>query len=514
MPKKINTKLWRDLINRFAHFEVNKEKCMKLKKIALATLLAVSATVADAGSFVTLGKGDGTTLTPGNGGIKNGTTNPNTDIYYISVLSATYVPGMDNTNVNGNTVATTINYEAFNRVGSNNVTTGTGTLKLLDWRVTTGVDLAPNSKQADIFDFVYQDTADNTLVFATRYLNRVANFEEANYLYRYNFSTTAGYQPGVAWTFSSDDDLRMYQAALTNSISLNNTAPYTVGVVRQKGDFSLSEGNPWSGLFLVKSDAKAFSLKAGAIGFAQAGEESQVPVRGSIAGYAATNFSSGVAQGEKTYVYGGAYGSNNGTTNVAGEINVKSDTTFNGSVVAASGSHIAVDAGSQMVFNGAFSQRVGALLDGGGTFQFNGGYSPGNSPGSVTVNGNVIFGASNEALFEIAGTALGAEYDHLTVNGVLTFGGALNISFLNGFTASAGQTFDLFDFTSATGTFSSINFTNAALGTGLVWDTSNLYANGTISVASVTAVPEPESYALMMLGLSVIAMVRRQKKQA
>ncbi len=263
---------------------------MKVKSLVIATLLAFSASSVYAGNFVTLGKGDGATLTPANGGIRNGAQNPNADIYRLEVLSSTFVPGYDDTSTTGDIVANSINYQTFDRVGQNNVPTGIGTLTLLDWRLHTGVDLSPGSAQADIYDFVYRDSSDNKLVFATRYLNRVANNEEANYLFRYNYTNTAGYQPGVAWLFSSDNDLRMYQGALTTSLSLSNTAPYVDGVVRQKGDFSVSEGNPWSGLFLVKSDAEYFfySDNIKAIGFAQAGEEGQSVVNGFIGGFVAS----------------------------------------------------------------------------------------------------------------------------------------------------------------------------------------------------------------------------------
>lgn len=270
---------------------------MKLKSLAIAAIFAASASTAYAGNFVTLGTGNGTTLTPGNisagtggNGLVNGAQNPNADVYRIEVLSATYLTGYENTNPLGNIVADTINYQTFDRVGQNNVPTGTGTLTLLDWKVHTGVDLSPGSAQADIYDFVYRDSSDNSLVFATRYLNREANNEEANYLFRYNYTNTPGYQPGVAWMFSSDNDLRMYQAALTTDITFNNSVPYVDGVVRQKGDFSVSEGNPWSGLFLVKTDAEYYfySDDIKAIGFAQAGEEGQPVVNGWIGGFVAS----------------------------------------------------------------------------------------------------------------------------------------------------------------------------------------------------------------------------------
>ncbi|HPH06944.1 MAG TPA: FxDxF family PEP-CTERM protein [Methylotenera sp.] len=249
-------------------------------------MLALSASSANAGNFFQLTEGAGGVLTTGNGGLKNGVQNANADPFYIITTSATYLPGLDISNSTGDIVASVLNYQTFNRVGTTNVPTGTGTLNLLDYRVTTGVDLAPGSAQADIYDFVYRDSTDNSLVFATRYLNRQDNNEEANYLYRYNF-TLDGYNPQVAWTFSGNNDLRMYQAGLTDDHSFNASVPFQDNVVRQKGDFSVSEGNPWSGLFLVKTNATAYELGNKAIGFYQAGEEGQAVVGGFISGYVA-----------------------------------------------------------------------------------------------------------------------------------------------------------------------------------------------------------------------------------
>ncbi|EEF22304.1 conserved hypothetical protein [Ricinus communis] len=204
--------------------------------------------------------------------------------------------------------------------------------------------------------------------------------------------------------------------------------------------------------------------------------------------------------------------------NVSGTVGVEyGNAQFSGNVVAKSGSQINTSTGTTATFNGAFNQQVGAVLGGGGTFIFNGGYSAGNSPGSVTVNGDVVFGASNEALFEIGGLLQGTQYDHLTVNGKLTFGGVLNISFIDGFTAKAGDSFDLLDWTTSSGTFSSINTQNAVLGSGLIWNFDQLNTTGSISVISTvvtTPVPEPENFALLALGLGVISVVARRKKQS
>lgn len=264
----------------------NVETVMKLRTSVLAVSLALGAASAQAGSFVNL-RSDLTDLSVANGGLINGTNSINGDVLYIETTSATYLPGFDDlagpsAGGSGDVVATSINYRTF--IGS--TTTGTGTLTLVDWRVTDDVPLLPGEPQAKIYDFVYRDSADDRLVFGTRYLNEIDNDQEANFLYRYGFQN---YAVSAAWTFSTDFDLRQYQAGRTQSTSTGAIVPFDDDAVRQRGDFSVTEGNPWSGLFLVKVQADAsYVLGDKAIGFFQAGEEGQDQVGGSIGGFIPT----------------------------------------------------------------------------------------------------------------------------------------------------------------------------------------------------------------------------------
>ena len=246
----------------------------------LATAFFADSTISQAGTFTHLTNGVSGSLTAANGGIVTGATNSNADRLYIETTSATYLSGFDPLNVDGEVVATSLNYRAFTGATTNS----TGTLTLLNWQVTRDVTLAQPG-QFDYFDFVYRDSADNKLVFGTRALNQLDNNEEVNFLYRYGFS---GFETASAWTFSTDLDLRQYQAARTDSLSTAATLPFDDDAVRQRSDVSLSEGNPWSGLFLVKTDATDYILGSKAIGFGQAGEEGQAVVRGYIGGYIPT----------------------------------------------------------------------------------------------------------------------------------------------------------------------------------------------------------------------------------
>ena len=116
-----------------------------------------------------------------------------------------------------------------------------------------------------------------------------------------------------------------------------------------------------------------------------------------------------------------------------------------------------------------------------GTFDnvnFTGTFSPGFSPASITA-GNIAFSPTSTLIIELGGTAAGSQYDQINVTGQLVLDGTLEISLINGFTPSAGQTFDILNWGSLAGAFSSIELPTLP---GLSWNTSQLAA-GMLSVA-------------------------------
>lgn len=245
---------------------------MKLMSIALASML-VTATSAYAGDFVNL-RDDLAALSVANGGLVSGAQNPNADALYLNATGYTWVDGYSTGD--NDLVASSISYSSKS---------GNYVLTLLDWQVTTNVPLLSGVPQATVYDFVYQDSRDGALVFGTRYINLVDNNQEVNFLYRYGFE---GFSASSAWLFLSDNDLRMYETGRTDDYSYLRTVDFDADAVRQKSDISVSEGNPRSGLFLVKTDATEYVLGDKAIGYYQAGEEGQTIVGGYLGGFVPT----------------------------------------------------------------------------------------------------------------------------------------------------------------------------------------------------------------------------------
>lgn len=113
---------------------------------------------------------------------------------------------------------------------------------------------------------------------------------------------------------------------------------------------------------------------------------------------------------------------------------------------------------------------------------------PGLDPGSVTgistgtfhVVGNYLQSATGFLAIRLGGTAPGTQYDQLQVNGAVALNGTLSVALANSFVPAAGNAFDILDWTSLSGTFSTIQL--PALGAALMWNASQLYASGTLTV--------------------------------
>jgi autotransporter-associated beta strand protein len=203
-----------------------------------------------------------------------------------------------------------------------------------------------------------------------------------------------------------------------------------------------------------------------------------------VARSASLRFNGGLAnQGAVSMIYGltDVFGDINNA--VGGSISVTGgagatffdDVVHNGTITVS----VAGSTRSSAVFLGSLSGTGG--FSGGGDVFIMGDLRPGNSPAIVTMSNNVSLAAGSRTHIELAGTTVGTQYDRLVVNGDLQLGGALEVSLTAGFNPSVGQSFDILNWTTLNGTFSSVSL--PALAVGKAWDTSSLYTSGVISVA-------------------------------
>ncbi|HEX8172891.1 MAG TPA: hypothetical protein VF824_20320 [Thermoanaerobaculia bacterium] len=144
---------------------------------------------------------------------------------------------------------------------------------------------------------------------------------------------------------------------------------------------------------------------------------------------------------------------NNGTVQL-----VSGNISFDGGYTQDAGS---TDVGAATTLSSPLTIPLnGGVLQGSGIVDANvsnsgGNVKPGTSPGLLTINGNYAQGTGGTLTVELGGTIAGTDYDRLAVTGSATLGGALVASFVNSFTPSNGNIFDVLTYSSATGTFNS-----------------------------------------------------------
>ena len=141
-----------------------------------------------------------------------------------------------------------------------------------------------------------------------------------------------------------------------------------------------------------------------------------------------------------------------------------------------------------------------------GNTTFTGGtLDPGSPTGTLTFAGNLTLTGASTLIMEIGGPN-----DRLAGIGTFTLGGQLTVVPVAAPSFTQGQTFNLFGFTTSSGSFANISLPFTA--NGWVWDTSQLGTTGVLTLTTITPVPEPSTCLLLAAGLGVMVFVRRRAR--
>jgi len=187
------------------------------------------------------------------------------------------------------------------------------------------------------------------------------------------------------------------------------------------------------------------------------------------AGTLIVNRSNSVALAGSISGAGGFVQNGSGKTTLSGASTYTGATQVNAGELAVNGS---LGATNVVVANGAILSGTGTI---GGNVDVSGALNPGQSPGTMTVQGNLTLQASSVSNFELgeAGVVGGANNDLVIVNGALALNGTLNV------TASNAGYYRLFNAGNGiTGSFQTVNLLGGVAGSSATVYTDTPGSNG------------------------------------
>lgn len=117
--------------------------------------------------------------------------------------------------------------------------------------------------------------------------------------------------------------------------------------------------------------------------------------------------------------------------------------------------------------SGAQFVRTGSLTNS-GIINVNG--------GKLSVTTSLSLDPASTLNYALSGTAQDSQYGLIIAGSTLAIAGTLNVTLANGFRPKPNDLFDILDWGSRSGTFSTVNLEN--LGGRIVWDSSHLYDSG------------------------------------
>lgn len=135
--------------------------------------------------------------------------------------------------------------------------------------------------------------------------------------------------------------------------------------------------------------------------------------------------------------------------------------------------------------------------------------SPGNSPGTLNIDGDYTQDVSGILNIELAGYIQGDEYDFMNITGNATLSGKLDVDLLGTFDPDMGSIFNIIHAEGElTGAFTSWDL--PTLNGGRIWQIAYNYDTDDVFL-KVAPVPEPSTLLLLGSGLIGLAGLMRKK---
>jgi hypothetical protein len=249
-----------------------------------------------------------------------------------------------------------------------------------------------------------------------------------------NFNSTSGTLSNGTYILTGTGQFQFTNQSGGTNIVINDANITLAGVDTTK--FSIIDQNGANALANFATNEGSFTLTS----------DRQFTTGGNLSNAGTVTVMKSTGTGTTELIVNGSYTQTNGTTTVDGVLSTSTGINVSGGFIY--GNAAGVTNGKQGTLVGNFDLTGGTLNPGDGLKKI----------GDLNITGTYTESGAGILNIDLDGITSG-KFDVLNISGAATLGGTLNVDALTGFTPTVGQQFDILNYVSETGSFSTVDCT-------------------------------------------------------
>jgi hypothetical protein len=263
-----------------------------------------------------------------------------------------------------------------------------------------------------------------------------------------NFNSSTSTLSGGSYTLTGTGQLQFNNMGNSSDIVTNDANITLAGVdITKSSIIDQTDANALAN-FATNGSAGSFTLTT----------DRNFTTGGSLTNAGIVDVQKSTGTGTTKLIVNGSYTQTGGTTTVDGVLSTSTGINVFGGFIY--GNAAGITNGAQGTLVGNFNLTGGTINPGDGIKKI----------GDLNITGTFAESGAGFLNIDLDGTTPNTKYDVLNVSGAASLGGTLNVDTLTGFTLAVGDSFDILNYASETGTFTTLNL--PALSGGDTWNVS------------------------------------------
>jgi hypothetical protein len=250
-----------------------------------------------------------------------------------------------------------------------------------------------------------------------------------------NFNSSTSTLTGGTYNLTATGQLQFNNQGDSFDIVTNAAHITLSGVDTTKAPIIDQSGANALAGFITNASAGSFTLSA----------DRQFTTGGNLTNAGIVTVSKSTGTGTTALLVNGAYTQTGGTTTVDGKLSTTSEINVSGGFIY--GNAAGITNGTQGTLVGNLDLTGGTLNPGDGIKKI----------GDLNITGTYNESGAGILNIDLDGLIANTKFDVLNVSGTATLGGTLNVDAITGFTPTNGETFDILNAGSISGTFSTVD---------------------------------------------------------